>query len=1304
MTRKRIIGWIFGSIASLIVVAAAGGFLLLRSRGFHNYVLARIVDSANQATGGKVEIHDFDFRLSNLTANVYGLVIHGTEPNPDNPLLSIDHAYLDLKLVSLIHRKVDLNEIVVTRPVVHFFSDKNGRSNLPQPKTPKDENSKPINVFDLGIHHVLLTDGEVYYNQEVSPLNAELHQLRVEVKYQLLSSEYTGSISYRGGVLKLAKMEPLPHSLDVNFTASPSQIGLSSAILQVANSRAELNGNVTDFGNPKAEAHYKVLVHTQDFQSMVSDTSSAAGDIVLNGSLRYQNVVGQPALRNVLLEGKLESRELQVVTPQAHLPVRAIHSNYRLAGGNVEATAFTADLLGGHLMAELHMLHVDTTPAARFHADVRGISLGVIRQSALNPQIRTAPLNGSIDAGAEGSWTGSINTLKAKSDASLKAAVANDGSPNPVPMNGVLHVNYDGTKNIIALNNSYFRTPKTTIDLNGALGDHSNLRLDARASDLNEFAQLAAALGQKAQVRNLGGTANLSAIVQGSMQRPQINARLVAQDVQVESGRWRKLQMNLEADSSHVALTDGSLLATQKGEATFSANVALAKWRYFPSSQLNAKLNAKQLQIKQLLQLAGKDMPVDGILAVEVSLEGSQLSPTGNGSLQITQAVAYEQPIENVDLKFQATGDIVNSKLQVKMAPGNSDADIILHPKTKAYEIRFNSPGIKIAELEAVKAKNLPATGTVIISANGRGTFDNPQLTATISIPQLQVRQATLNQVKADLNVANQKAELNLGSEVVNSYVQGHATIDLRGANYTTASFDTKGISLAPLIALYKPVPEEFRGVLELHATAKGPLKNKDQMEAHVAIPTFNVAYQQLQIANAGPIKADYSNSVVTIAPSELHGTGTSLKFNGQVPLKGSAPPQMTVKGSVNLELLRIVSPEVRSAGQLSLDLQAVRAAEGIGVQGQIKLQNASLSTVTAPLGIENANGTFNIQNNEVRIAELSAQIGGGQLTAGGSLTYKPQLRFNVALKAAGIRVRYPEGVRAVLDSDLSVNGTADDSAVTGRVLIDNVSFTQDFDLGDFIGQFTGNSSPPSGEGMTQNMKLNISVQTTSRLNLVSSTVSIQGQANLRIIGTAAEPVIVGRADLTGGEIFLMNKRYQLVRGILNFNNPNKTEPVVNVVVNTTVDQYNLNLTFIGPIDRLRTSYTSDPPLPPVDIINLLARGQTTEEAAPANLNANSILAQGLASQVSGRIQKLAGLSSLQIDPTIGGNGTDPTARIAIQQRVTKNFIFTFSTDVTDPESQVIQGEYQINNRWSVSAARTQYGGYAFDAKYHRVF
>jgi translocation and assembly module TamB len=98
------------------------------------------------------------------------------------------------------------------------------------------------------------------------------------------------------------------------------------------------------------------------------------------------------------------------------------------------------------------------------------------------------------------------------------------------------------------------------------------------------------------------------------------------------------------------------------------------------------------------------------------------------------------------------------------------------------------------------------------------------------------------------------------------------------------------------------------------------------------------------------------------------------------------------------------------------------------------------------------------------------------------------------------------------------------------------------------------------------------------------------------------------------------------------------------------------------------------------------------------------VLAQGLASGVSGRLEKLAGLSSLTIDPTLGGNGTNPSARLALQQRVTRNFIFTFSTDVTNPQDDVVQGEYQISKHWSVAASRDQYGGVAFDGKFRTVF
>ena len=135
-----------------------------------------------------------------------------------------------------------------------------------------------------------------------------------------------------------------------------------------------------------------------------------------------------------------------------------------------------------------------------------------------------------------------------------------------------------------------------------------------------------------------------------------------------------------------------------------------------------------------------------------------------------------------------------------------------------------------------------------------------------------------------------------------------------------------------------------------------------------------------------------------------------------------------------------------------------------------------------------------------------------------------------------------------------------------------------------------------------------------------------------------------------------------------------------------------------------RLAAPPDPPLPPVDIINLIARGQTTEEAAPPSMGANSVIANGLASQVSGKMEKLAGLSSLQIDPLLGGNNSNPSARVALQQRVTKNFLFTFSTDITSAEQEIVQGEYQINKRWSVSATRDAGGGFSVDGKFHSTF
>jgi translocation and assembly module TamB len=515
---------------------------------------------------------------------------------------------------------------------------------------------------------------------------------------------------------------------------------------------------------------------------------------------------------------------------------------------------------------------------------------------------------------------------------------------------------------------------------------------------------------------------------------------------------------------------------------------------------------------------------------------------------------------------------------------------------------------------------------------------------------------------------------------------------------------NTETVPLDVLMASYAPsVPEGFKGETELHATLKGPLKNKSQLVAHLSIPVLKASYKELQIGIVKPIQADYANSVVTLQPAEIRGTGTSLEVQGRVPIDGKAAPTLAANGSMDIRILKIIAPDVESSGTLALDVRSTGSASGPALQGQLHLKDVAVSTASAPVGVEKLNGTLDITNDRLQVSEMTGQVGGGQVSIGGSLVYKPSMQFNLALKGQSVRLRYPEGLRSVLDANLAFSGNTEASTLNGRVLIDNLSFTQDFDLAKFGDQFsTGNT--PSQPGFADTVKLAIGVQSQDNLNATSSQISIAGRANWQVGGTAANPVITGRTTLTSGELFYRNVRYQLQRGVITFDDPNETHPVMNVSVTTTVEQYNLTLTMRGPLDKLTTSYVSDPPLASADIINLVARGKTTQESNASSQSTDSMIASQAASQLSSSVQKLAGISSLQIDPTIGGNNQNPSARVAIQQRVTKNLLFTFSTDVSQPGSEMVQGEYQLNKHWSVSMARDQLGGVSVDGRYHTRF
>ena len=156
------------------------------------------------------------------------------------------------------------------------------------------------------------------------------------------------------------------------------------------------------------------------------------------------------------------------------------------------------------------------------------------------------------------------------------------------------------------------------------------------------------------------------------------------------------------------------------------------------------------------------------------------------------------------------------------------------------------------------------------------------------------------------------------------------------------------------------------------------------------------------------------------------------------------------------------------------------------------------------------------------------------------------------------------------------------------------------------------------------------------------------------------------------------------------------------------MQQYNIGLNFVGPLNKLRTNYTSDPPLPSADIIHLVAFGKTSEQSAtspstPAALGAQSVLAQGVSGQISNKLEQLTGISQLTIDP-LSNSQTNPGSQVAIQQHITGNLLLTFSTDLTSTQNQSIQVQYRAKKNLSISVLRDQYGGYAADVRIHKTF
>jgi translocation and assembly module TamB len=1310
-TRKTL-GRVMIGIAAAMVILVVAATVVGHSQAFNRFLLAKIVQQAEQSTGARVQIQRMNIAWSPFVIDFYGLVAHGSEADSQSPLLSAEHLRVGLTLGGLLKHNVNLREIALDGPRLNVRVDARGNSNLP--RSAKAGTASKSNV---SIGRVSVQNGALNYNDQKIPLEAELNDFRLQANSDVATGGYRGTLSYDHGWLMAENLNRFGHNARIDFQANRERLDVHPLVLSVGASQITVNATLTQFDHPKVNGSYDGSVEVAELGHILKDPSLPVGQVRLSGILAYRDQAGQSFLEALQLSGKASSRELGFYNEPGQVRLTDIAGSYKIENGNLRIESLKAAVFGGR-MSSSGQIALAGTSSSGIDARIRDVSLSQMSGAVPARDRENMRLAGRVNADVHANWAKTIRDLVGRAHMDIAGPSQATPAAREIPVNGTVDVTYDRLRETTSFRPSHLRTGESELTLSGEISHRASLNVVFDSRDLHELSAMLWMLspagngGAKAQTPSaydVYGAAQFNGNVSGSISAPKIHGDITASALQVQGSKWKILRATIDASPSRVAAQNGLLQSEGPGQINFNVQTGLRQWTYTPSGPLSIQASWKKLSVADLEHLAHVDYPIGGTLSGDISIQGSQLQPTGHGTLNLVQASLWNQPINSVSADFKGDKDTIHSNANVKLAAGTATAQLTYSLASEHYQVKVSAPNLRLEQMQALQRSGSRAIkGTLTLNAEGEGTAKEPQLHATADVPHLQAGGQTLSQLHAQMDVAQQRAQVTLSTSAGEASVQAKADVTLSGNYPTVGNVEIHGAPVAALMASYLPSsPSGLSGTMDLRGTLNGPLKTPQAVQASLEIPVLKLGYQSVQIANEGPLRFAYRDGTVAVQQARLKGSGTDISMQGAVPATGQAPIDLAANGVIDVSLLQLLSTDMHSSGQVNVRVQARGKLSDPAVEGQVQIVNASIGSESLPVNLTAANGVLDISGNRIDIRQFQGKAGGGTISSQGAFTLGKVPTFAVTVYAKGIRI-HPNGIHSTLDGNLQLNGSTEKAQLSGKVVVDHLSFQQGSDLATIIGQFSGTPTASTPSAFEANTKLNISVQSSNELSVANSQFSIAGSANLTVTNTLADPVILGRIALTGGEVFFLSKRFELQNGTIAFSNPVKTEPVLNLFVNTKVEQYDITVNLLGPVDRLKTNYTSEPSLPPLDIINLLAFGQTTAErasnaATPASMGAESVVAQGVAGQAAKGIQSLTGISQLTLDP-LAGNNQNPGAQIAIQHRVSGNLLFTFSTNVTSTQNQAVQLEYQAKRQVTISVLRDEYGGYGFDVKWHKIF
>jgi translocation and assembly module TamB len=520
-----------------------------------------------------------------------------------------------------------------------------------------------------------------------------------------------------------------------------------------------------------------------------------------------------------------------------------------------------------------------------------------------------------------------------------------------------------------------------------------------------------------------------------------------------------------------------------------------------------------------------------------------------------------------------------------------------------------------------------------------------------------------------------------------------------------------------------RPMP--FRGSFDAEVGFSGPVTRPDSWTGLAKVTRIDLEPnrelpegQRFVLRNKDVWLVHLNANGAKLESVQLVAEGTDLEATGTVAFHARSPWDLRVHGTVNLPVLSTFEPDLIATGVSNLDATIRGSLQRPNVTGRMEVKDASMFLRNVPNGLDKLTGSVVFDRTRANIEKITAQTGGGDLSLGGFVDFGgQQLLYRLQADAKSVRVRYPEAVSTTFDANLNLTGTATGSVLSGEIVVNKMGITPRTDIGSLIAE-AGRGAPvaPAPNEFLRNMQVDLRVITSPDAELQTSlTRDIQPQANFRVRGTGARPVLLGSVSINQGEIQFFGNQYLINRGEITFANPVKNEPVLDMDLEARVRGIIVTINFSGPVNRLDVSYRSDPPLQSAEIIALLAVGRTPGSGItpilPSQQNQlfsqpgnNSILGQAITAPFNSGLQRLFGVSRLKIDPLLTGVTNTPQARLTVEQQLSRDITVTYITNLNRTQQQIVRLQWDFSRDFSMLAVRDENGIFGVDFFWRKRF